>query len=82
MEGRSPRKKTKLRVQREFECSRIEQAMLASAYQTILPNDRVSFSQRSQEALSPTDCDNQLALQIDNADCSPHFASAIGGHSS
>ena len=80
MEGRSPRKKTTLRVQREFECSRIEQALLAAAYQTILPDDRVNFIERNQGMLGPADRDNQPASQIDNADCGFYFASAIGGH--
>lgn len=80
MEGRSPRKKAKLRVQREFECSRIEQAVLAAAYQTILPDDRVSFTERIQTAGSLADPDNQRARQTGMADCSSQFASAIGGH--
>lgn len=81
MEGRSPRKKTRLRVQREFECSRIEQAVLAAAYQTILPDDRVSFTERNPGRFGPVDRDSQQpASQINNTDCSLHFASAIGGH--
>ena len=80
MEGRSPRKRTRLRVQREFECSRIEQAVLAAAYQTILPDDRVSFTERNLETFEPTARDSQRASQFDNTDCSSHFASAIGGH--
>ena len=80
MEGRSPRKKTRLRVQREFECSRIEQAVLAAAYQTILPDDRVSFTERNRETLEPTTRDSQRTSQFENTDCSSHFASAIGGH--
>ena len=80
MEGRSPRKKTRLRVQREFECSRIEQAVLAAAYQTILPDDRVSFTERVPAAAGPADRNDQRVFQIDTADCSSQFASAIGGH--
>lgn len=82
MEGRSPKKKTKLRVQRDFECSRIEQAMLAAAYQTILPDDRVSFTERVSAAVGPAHRDTERVLQTDTADCSSQFASAIGGHSS
>ena len=41
MEGRSQRNGRTIRVQREFECSRLEQAMLAEAYRRVLPNDRV-----------------------------------------
>jgi len=82
MEGRSPRKKTKLRVQREFECSRVEQAVLASAYQTILPDDRVSFTERVLAAVGPAERDANVLFRLRTADCSSQFASAIGGHSS
>jgi hypothetical protein len=80
MEGRSPRKKTRLRVQREFECSRIEQAVLAAAYQAILPDDRVTFTERVPAAIEPAHRDKECVLEIDTADCESQFASAIGGH--
>jgi hypothetical protein len=80
MEGRSPREKTRLRVQRDFECSRIEQAVLAAAYQRILPDDRVSFTEHNLETFEPNARDSQRASQIDNTNCSSHFTSAIGGH--
>ena len=79
MEGESPRKETRLRVQREFECSRIEQSLLAAAYQTILPADRVSFTERVPASVGADDRD-PTRLQIDTADCSSQFVSAIGGH--
>ncbi len=46
MEGRSQRNGRTIRVQREFECSRLEQAMLAEAYRRILPNDRLRLVER------------------------------------
>ena len=80
MEGRSSGKKKRLRVQREFECSRIEQAKLAAAYRRILPDDRVRFTERNGGSLDGTGRRHQRTSQNDHTDCSLHFASAIGGH--
>lgn len=79
MEGTSPGKKGRFRVHREFECSRIEQAMLASAYRSILPEDQLRFAERSSdpgaenpEAVGP-------AIE-ENTDSKQHDVLAIGGH--
>ncbi len=78
MEGTSPGRKRKFRIHREFECSRIEQAMLAAAYRRILPEDRLSFAERSD----PTDRrhDDGQPVSQDSTESKPHYVSAMGGH--
>jgi len=46
MEGTSPKNRKRFQVHREFECSRIEQALLAEAYRRILPDDLLKFVER------------------------------------
>ena len=38
MDGRSCHESKRIRIQREFECSRLEQSMLAEAYRRALPS--------------------------------------------
>ena len=77
MEGTCPGRKGRFRVYREFECSRIEQAMLAAAYRKILPNDRLSFVQRND--VRSDGCDSQTASQ-ESTDSLLDYVSATGGH--
>ena len=79
MEGRPLRRKRRFRVHREFECSRIEQAMLAAAYRRILPDDRLSLAERNGDAMDRCNGDGQLVPQEDTISTS-RYASAMGGH--
>ena len=47
MEGRSRRTKRTYRVHRKFECSRIENAVLAEVYRRILPDERLELVERN-----------------------------------
>ena len=51
MDGRSREESKTIRIQREFECSRLEQSMLAEAYRKVLPNTGLKF-------VELTDCEN------------------------
>jgi hypothetical protein len=77
MEGRSPRRKGRFRVQREFECSRIEQAMLAAAYERILPDDRLTFVEHIIDL--GDHANNSQGTSRENTDSIPHYVSATGG---
>ena len=79
MEGTSLGKKRRFRIQREFECSRIEQAMLATAYRRILPDDRLSFVERNGAPIDGCNGDNQPTSE-QNTDSILHYVSATGGH--
>ena len=79
MEGTSPATKRRFRVHREFECSRIEQAMLAAAYRSILPEDRLSFAERNSDRMDRSPDAGQPASQ-ENSDSKHHYVWAIGGH--
>lgn len=79
MEGRSPRRKGRFRVHREFECSRIEQAMLAAAYRTVLPDERLSLVERNRQTVDRCDGDGEPAWQWDRNSV-PRYVSAMGGH--
>jgi hypothetical protein len=50
MEG-NIRNGRRIRVHREFECSRLEQAMLAAAYRRIMPNDRLQLVERKNTTI-------------------------------
>lgn len=79
MEGTSPKRKRRFRVHREFECSRIEQAMLAAAYRKILPDDRLSFVERNGDPIDRGNGDSQPALR-ESTDSILHYVLATGGH--
>jgi hypothetical protein len=79
MEGTSPGKKRRFRIHREFECSRIEQAMLAAAYRRVLPEDRLSFAESNRDPIDRCQEASQPASQ-DNTDSPPTYVSARGGH--
>lgn len=79
MEGRSPKRKRRFRVHREFECSRIEQAMLAAAYRRILPNEQLSFVQRDDDPFDGCSSGSQPASQ-ESTDPILDYVSATGGH--
>jgi hypothetical protein len=79
MEGRSPRKTRRFRVHREFECSRIEQAVLAAAYRKVLPDERLSLVERDGDAIARCNGDGQPDSQRDTNSV-PRYVSAIGGH--
>ena len=79
MEGTSPGKKRRFRINREFECSRIEQAVLAAAYRRILPEDRLGFAECNRDPFDRCQEAGQPASQ-DNTDSKQSYVSAIGGH--
>ncbi len=78
MEGRSERKGKRIRVHREFECSRIEQAMLAAAYCRIIPNGRLKLVECIR-----SDHPNHGGQPVlhDDTTLSHHYATATGGPS-
>jgi len=80
MEGRSQRNGKRIRVQREFECSRLEQAMLAEAYRRILPNDRLKLVERTNRTIDHGNSEGQAALH-DDTNLTLNYATAIGGPS-
>lgn len=78
MEGASPTRKKRFRVHRKFERSRIDLAMLATAYRRILPEDRLSLAERNIDPTDGRHDDGQLALQ-ENIVSVRHYGSAKGG---
>ena len=80
MEGRSRRTRRTYRVHREFERSRIENAVLAEAYRKILPDDRLKLVERSGmpgEAPERSDVVAAVSKDINLV----YQVSAIGGQS-
>ena len=78
MEGRSQRNGRTIRVQREFECSRLEQAMLAEAYRRVLPNDRVRLVERPNGTVDS--CQHEsLPGWLDDTHLSRDYVMAMGG---
>ena len=77
MEERS-RNGRRFRVHREFECSRLEQAMLAAAYRRILPNDRLKLVERNSTTSDRCNGEDQPAVPKDT-NLSPCYATAMGG---
>lgn len=65
MEGRSPSKTRRFRVHREFECSRIEQAVLAAAYRKVLPDEHLNLVERNSDAIDRCNGDVQRDWQGD-----------------
>ena len=80
MEGRSQRNGKRIRVHREFECSRLEQAMLAEAYRKILPKDRLKFVERTDSPIDHCISEGQPALH-DDMNLTFNCATAMGGPS-
>ena len=79
MEGIS-RNGRRFRVHREFECSRLEQAMLAAAYRRVLPNDRLKLVERDSTTIDRCNGESQPAVHQD-AGLSLGYATAMGGPS-
>ena len=79
MEGRR-RNGRRFRVHREFECSRLEQAMLAEAYRRILPNDRLKLVERNDTTIDRCADEGQPALNQDT-NSSRCYTTAMGGPS-
>ena len=79
MEGGS-RDGRKIRVHREFECSRLEEAMLAAAYRRILPNDRLKLVERRNSTVDRSDREVAPAPH-DDTNRSLNYATAMGGPS-
>jgi hypothetical protein len=77
MEERS-RNGGKVLVHRDFECSRLEQAMLAAAYRRILPDDRVKLVERENSSVNRCNGEGRPASPEDT-DSSHHYATAMGG---
>jgi hypothetical protein len=44
MEGKKSRCRRELKVARDFECSRLEKALLAAAYERVFPSVRMALS--------------------------------------
>ena len=78
MEGRSQRNGRTIRVQREFECSRLEQAMLAEAYRRVLPNDRVRLVERPNSTVDSCQHESLPGWQ-DDTHLSRDYVTAMGG---
>jgi hypothetical protein len=78
MEGRSQRNGRTIRVQREFECSRLEQAMLAEAYRRVLPNDRVRLVERPNGTVDSCQHESLSGWQ-DDTHLSRDYVTAMGG---
>ena len=78
MEGRSRRNGRRIRVHREFECSRIEQAMLAEAYRKILPTDRLKLVERANNTIAHS---KDHSVLHDDTNLTPKYATAMGGPS-
>ena len=78
MEGRSQRNGRRVRIQRKFECSRLEQAMLAEAYRRILPCDCVRLVEHSSGTIHS--CQHEsLPGRQDGTHSSLDYVAAIGG---
>lgn len=81
MEGRSQRSGRRVRIQRKFECSRVEQSMLAEAYRRILPYDRLRLVERTNGTLHSCPYEGLPGRQDDTH--SPlDYVTAMGGPSS
>lgn len=82
MEGtsrtKSKERRKKVHVHREFECSRIEEAMLAAAYRRILPEERLKLAQRNNGR--DDGLDGHVMASHDNNNLKPHHVSATEGH--
>ena len=74
MEGSRSVRKQVLSVEREFECSRLELELLASAYERVLPGVRVVGDERRREcaATIPPAAVEALSSSVSLA--------AMGGH--
>ena len=79
MEGRSQRNQKRFQVHREFESSRIEQAMLAEAYRRILPDNCLNLVERNNTSIDRCNGESQPVLQ-DGTNLLPNYVTAIGGH--
>ena len=75
MDGKKLKVKEKLKVHRDFECSRLEKDLLAGAYERVLPQVRVVFS--VAEARSPVAADDLRAGSARGMDSNRPIA--IGG---
>ena len=62
MDGRSREESKTIRIQREFECSRLEQSMLAEAYRKVLPNAGLKFVERPACEIGHSRSDAQAVL--------------------
>ena len=78
MEGRSQRNGRRVRIQREFECSRLEQSMLAEAYRRILPYDSLRLAERSSATIHSCQ-DEGLPGRQDHTHSSLDYVAAMGG---
>ena len=76
----SSRNGRRFRVHREFECSRLEQAMLAAAYRKILPNDCLKLVERYSTTIDRCNGEGQPVVDKD-ANLSLFCATAMGGPS-
>lgn len=80
MEGGS-RSGRRIRVYRKFECSRLEQTVLAEAYRRILPNERLKLVERSN-ATAGEGCNGVGRAAVpQDTDLSADYVTAMGGPS-
>ena len=78
MDGRSRNASERIRVEREFECSRLEQSMLAEAYRKVLPNAGLKFVERIDCEIEHGQSDAHVVLP-DNESLLINHAMAMGG---
>lgn len=78
MDGRSRNASKRIRIQREFECSRLEQSMLAEAYRKVLPNTGLKFVELNDCENEHGQSDAQNVLP-DNVNSLVNHAMATGG---
>jgi len=78
MDGSSRNASKKIRIRREFECSRLEQSVLAEAYRKVLPNAGLRFVERSDCEIEHGRSDAQAVLPDMGRSLINH-AMAMGG---
>ena len=78
MDGRSRNASKRIRIQRDFERSRLEQSMLAEAYRKVLPNAGLKFVERSDCEIGHSRSDAQAVLPGNESSLIDH-AMATGG---
>ena len=79
MEGRSQGNKKRFQVQRKFECSRIEHALLAVAYRKILPDNCLHLVERNNAAINHCNRASQADFQ-EGTNLLPSYVTAMGEH--
>ena len=76
MDRKSQKESKRIRIQREFECSRLEQAMLAEAYRKVLPCGGFKLV---EEAESDHGDSRIQVIATENVDSAVSHSMATGG---